>query len=160
MPTTDDLVQRFSDPSGFKKYFGFLSGGRARRAHELFTTSEESGVTRAYTLDRREHDGSVYFIKAVATRGDIDENTLAELASRAALVPLGSLRYTGMMAATLPKAIGSDDEGAAVHDLSRLDEGIIVYPVSIMSTKAEATYAAWVRKGSEYFVLPLEDKKL
>ena len=160
MPTNTELTQRFTDPAGFKKYFGFMGGGRAKKSHELFTTADASGVSHAYTLDRREHEGSVYFIKAVATRGDLDEGTLSELTAAAKMVALGNLRYAGMMAATLPAAIGSDTEGAAVHDLSKFDDGILVYPVSIMSTKADAANAAWAQKDGKFYVIPLEDKKL
>ena len=160
MPTTDELTQRFTDPAGFKKYFGFMGGGRAKKSHELLTSADASGVRRAYNLDRREHEGSLYFIKAVSTAGDLDEATLASLTSEAREVALGSLRYDGMMAETLPAAIDLSADSSTVHNLSRFDDGIIVYPVSSMSTKAEASYAVWARKGDKFYVLPLEDKKL
>lgn len=160
MPTSEELTTRFTDPAGFKKYFGFMGGGRAKKAHELFTTADTSGVSRAYGLDQREHEGSLYFIKAVSTAGDLDEATLASLTSEAREVALGSLHYDGMMANTLPAAIDLSDDGSTVHNLSRFDDGIIVYPVSIMSKKAEASFAVWARKGGKFYVLPLEDKKL
>jgi hypothetical protein len=160
MSTEHQLVERFSAPGGFKKHIGFLGGKLARACEELFTTADAKGAARSYTLDRREYEGSAYFVKAISTNGDLDEATLAELTREAALLPLGRLRYEGMLAPTLPDAVGSNPETPDVQALSRLSQGIIVYPVTILSKKQDAKYSLWARKGDQYFVYPIEDKKL
>ena len=160
MTTTDELVQRLSDPAGFKKINGFLGGKRAKASHELFTTADERGVARSYTLDTREHEGTGYYIKAIGTRGDLTPEQLAELTRSAKLLPLGTVRYEGMMAPTMPEVLGSSDEASDVHNLSRLDEGILVYPVTVLNKKREVTFAAWTHKGDEWSVYPIEDNKL
>lgn len=161
MTVVDDLAARFASPEAIKKYFGFLGGKRSKGTIELMANAEASGVARAYTLDRREYDGSLYYIKAVATQGDLDEKTLAELTREATLMPLGRLRYEGMLAPVLPWPLGSDSDSGDIQGLSRLDQGIIVYPYSIMSKKGDATYAFWVKsKEGFYSVEPIDDKKL
>jgi hypothetical protein len=160
MTTTDSIAARFTTPDGLKKHFGFLGGKRAKASHELISRADASGVAAAYTLDRREYEGSSYYVKAVSTRGDLDEGTLAELTRQATMLPLGTLRYEGMMAPTMPDAVGSDHESASIHGLSRLEQGIIVYPVSIMSKKGDAGHAFWVNAGGQWFVEPIDDKKL
>jgi hypothetical protein len=163
MSTTDvttDLVARFTDPAGFKKYIGLLGGKRAKASHALFSAADDRGAARSYVLNTREFDDSYYFIRVISTRGDLDEDTLDDLTRAASLLPLGSIRYEGMMAPTLPDAVGSDLEAADVHSLSRLDEGIIVYPVTELSKKGASSYALWARAGDDWFVYPIEDKKL
>ncbi len=160
MPSATELAQKFTEPDGFKKLFGFGGGGRAKKAHELFTTADASGVTPAYTLDVRTHEGCLYYIKAISTRGDLDEATLSELTNAAQSVPLGTMRYEGMMAATLPESMASESEASDIYGLSRLNDGIFVFPLSIMSKKGDAANAAWAEKGGEHFVLPLEDKAI
>lgn len=160
MSTTDSIATRFTTAEGLKKHFGLFGRTRAKLSHELITGAEATGVSPAYTLDRREYEGSVYYVKAVSTRGDLDEQTLAELTRAATMLPLGALRYDGMMAPTLPDAIGSEPEAATVHALSRPDDGILVYPFSIMSKKGDATYAFWAASGGNWFVEPIDDKKL
>jgi hypothetical protein len=158
--TTDALVSRFADPAGFKKYIGFLGGKLAKASQELYSSADERGAARSYVLDTREHDGSYYYIRAISVRGDLDETTLASLTRAATLLPLGTVRYEGAMSPVLPDAVGSSAEAADVHELSRLDEGIIVYPVTELSKKALSNFALWARSGSEWFVYPIEDKKL
>ena len=160
MTTTDELVQRLSDPAGFKKIIGFLGGKRAKASHELFTTADEKGVARSYTLDQREHEGTGYYLKAISTRGDLTGDQLNELTRAAKFLPLGTVRYEGMMAPTMPEFIGSSDDANDVHSLSRLDEGIVVYPVTVLNKKREVTFAAWARKGEQWSVYPIEDNKL
>ena len=161
MTTIDSIAARFSSPEGIKKYYGLFAGKRTKATVALMENAEASGVARSYTLDRREYDGSVYYVKAIGTRGDLDEATLATLTRAASLLPLGTLRYEGMLAPNLPWPLGSEDEASDVHNLSRLDEGILVYPFSIMSKKGDATYAFWVlSKEGYYSVEPIDDKKL
>lgn len=160
MTTSDELVARFLDPAGFKKYIGFLGGKRAKMSTELFSTAEERGAAKSYLLDTREHDGTYYHLRAISTRGDLDEATLAELTRAVQLVPLGTVRYEGMMAAVLPDAVGSNAEARDIHDLSPLDRGIIVYPITELSKKGKSTWALWAVKGGEFFIYPIEDKKL
>lgn len=160
MPTTDELIQRFRQPDGFKKYIGFGGGKLAKRCQDALASSDENGVCRSYTLDTRTHDGSYYFIKAIGTRGDLDENTLAELTRGATLIPLGTVRWESSMAPELPNPVGSSIEASAVHGLSRLDEGIIVYPVWHLSKKADSSFAIWARIGQQYAVYALADKKI
>ena len=164
MSTTDvsttDLVARFAEPNGFKKYIGFLGGKLAGKCQAIFDSADARGAARSYLLDTRDYDGSYYYVRAISTMGDLDEGTLSELTRAATLLPLGPIRYEGMMAPTLPTAVGSDPEADLVHSLSRLDQGIIVYPVTELSKKALSTFALWARKGTEWFVYPIEDKKL
>ena len=160
MTTTDQLVARFSDPAGFKKYIGFLGGKRAKAAHEVFTSAEAKGAAQSYTLDTRDHEGTGYYIKAISTNGDLSESMVSELTRAAQLLPLGRVRYEGMMAPTMPDAVGCVDDAADVHALSRLAEGVIVYPVTVLSKKQTADFALWARKGDEWYVYPLEDKRL
>ena len=160
MSTTDDLVTRFNAPDGFKKYIGFLGGRRAKMSQEVWDTADEKGAAQSYLLDKREYDGSHYYLRAIATKGDLDEQTLAELTRAATLFPLGTVRYEGSQAAVLPEAVGSEADARDIHSISRLDEGIIVYPVTELSKKALSNYALWARSGDEYFVYPIEDKKL
>ena len=160
MTTTDELVVRLSDPSGFKKIIGFLGGKRAKKAHEVFTTADEKGVARSYTLDQREHEGTGYYIKAIGTRGDLTAEVLAELTRSAKLMSLGTVRYEGMLASTMPEPLFDTADASDIQRLSRLDEGIIVYPVTVLNKKREVTFAAWARKGDEWSVYPIEDNKL
>ena len=160
MSTTDDLVTRFSAPEGFKKYIGFLGGRRAKMSYELWESADEKGAARSYLLDKREYDGSHYYLRAISVRGDLDEATLAQLSREAALFSLGTVRYEGSQAAVLPEAVGSEADARDIHAISRLDQGVIVYPVTELSKKALSTYALWARKGDEWFVYPIEDKKL
>jgi len=160
MSTTDDLVTRFNAPDGFKKYIGFLGGKLAKKSQEVWDTADEKGAAQSYLLDKREYDGSHYYLRAIATKGDLDEQTLAELSRAATLFPLGTVRYEGSQAAVLPDAVGSEADARDIHSISRLDEGIIVYPVTELSKKALSNYALWARSGDEYFVYPIEDKKL
>lgn len=160
MTTTDELVARFTDPAGFKKYIGFLGGKLAKKAHAVYSGAEAKGAAQSYTLDTRDHEGTGYYIKAISTTGDISEATLSELTRAAQLLPLGTVRYEGMMAPTIPDAVGSTDDAADVHALSRPAEGVIVYPVTVMSKKQTVDFALWARNGDDWFVYPLEDKKL
>lgn len=160
MTTSDELVARFTDPNGFKKYIGFLGGKLAKKSHDVFSSAEQRGAVESYVLDTREHDGTYYYLRAISTQGDLDEATLGELSREAKLVPLGTVRYEGMQAAVLPDAVGSNPEAADVHALSRLDRGIIVYPVTELSKKGRSSWALWAAKGGEWFVYPIEDKKL
>lgn len=158
--STDDLVARFTDPTGFKKYIGFLGGKLAQRAYNVYSGADERGAARSYLLDQREHDGTHYHLRAISVRGDLDEATLARLTRAVTLLPLGTVRYEGMMAATLPDAVGSTADAADVQALSEFERGIIVYPVTELSKKGASTYALWARRGDEWFIYPLEDKKL
>jgi hypothetical protein len=161
MSPVDTLAAHFATPEAIKKYFGFLGGKRAKGTVELLANAEGSGVARAYTLDRREYEGSLYYVKAIGTRGDLDEATLAELTRAATLLPLGTLRYEGMLAPILPWPLGSDSDSDTIQNLSRLDEGILVYPYSIMSKKGDSTYAFWAKSNEGYYsVEPIDDKKL
>jgi hypothetical protein len=158
--TPEELVTRLSDPAGFKKMWGFLGGKRAKAAHALFTGADAKGVARSYTLDTREHEGTGYYLKAIGTRGDLTGDQLNELTRAAKLLPLGTVRYEGMMAPTMPEFLGSSDDANDVHSLSRLDEGIIVYPVTVLNKKREVTFAAWAHQGDQWSVYPIEDNKL
>lgn len=160
MPTTEELAQRFRDPNGFKKYIGFGGGRLAKRCQDALASSDENGVCRSYTLDTRTHDGSYYYIYAIATRGDLDERTLSELTRMATLIPLGTVRWESSMAPQLPDAVGSSEKASAIHGLSRLDEGIIVYPEGFLSKRGESSFAVWARTAQHYAVYPLADKKL
>lgn len=160
MPTAEELAQRFRAPDGFRKYIGFLGSRLARRCQDALAASDENGVCRSYLLDTRTHDGSYYRIKAVGTRGDLDEETLAQLTREATLIPLGTVRWESSMAPELPNMIGSSGEASVVHSLSRLDEGIIVYPDWFLSKNADSSFAVWARTAQDYAVYPLEDKKL
>lgn len=160
MTTSDELVARFADENGFKKYIGFLGGKLAKKSYELYSSAQERGAAQSYILDTREHEGSHYYLRAISTRGDLDESTLAQLTQAAKLVPLGTVRYEGMMAAVIPDAVGSNDEARDIHALSRLDQGIIVYPVTELNKRAKSEWALWAIKDGEYYVYPLEDKKL
>ncbi len=163
MTTTplDTISARFASPQAIKKYFGFLGGTRAKGTVALLANAEASGVARSYTLDKREYDGSLYYVKAIGTRGDLDETTLAELTRAATMLPLGTLRYEGMLAPILPWPLGSEEEAADVHNLSRLDQGILVYPYSIMSKRGDSTYAFWAKSNEGFYsVEPIDDKKL
>lgn len=160
MSQSDDLVTRFVHPDGFKKYIGFLGGKRAKRAHEVYSTAEDRGAAQSYILDTREYEGSHYYVRAIATRGDLDEQVLAELTRQATLLPLGTVRFGGAMSPTLPETLFDARGATDVHELSRLDLGVIVYPVTETSKKARSSYALWARNGDEWFVYPIEDKKL
>jgi hypothetical protein len=160
MTTPDALVARFSDPAGFKKYIGFLGGKLAKAAHQAYATADQRGAAESYLLDTREHDGTYYHLRAIGTRGNLDETTLAQLAQDVKLVPLNRVRYEGMLSPTIPDAVGSNPEAGDVHALSRLDQGIIVYAVTQLSKKAASTWALWAVKGGQFYVYPLEDKKL
>lgn len=159
--TADELVARFSQPEGFRKLFGWFVGKRARAAHALFTSAAEKGATRAYTLDRREYKDNIYYVKAISLRGDLDETVLARMTREASLLPLGTLRYEGQMAPTLPDAMGSVDDAADIHALSRPADGILVYPVSFLDAKRrDASWALWALHEGEAFVFPIDDKEL
>ena len=75
-------------------------------------------------------------------------------------MPLGTIRFEGMIAATLPQPVGSAPDASEVHALSRLDDGIIVYPVTELTRRSVSTFALWARFDDEYFVLPLTDRRL
>lgn len=160
MTTSAELTARFEAPDGFKKYIGFLGGKLAKNAHEVYSTAEERGAAESYILDTREHDGTYYYLRAISTRGDLDEATLARLTREVKLVPLGTVRYEGMLASTIPQPLGATADARDIHDLSPLDQGVIVYPVTELSKKGRSSWALWARNGSEYYVYPLEDKKL
>jgi len=160
MTTSAELTARFEAPEGFKKYIGFLGGKLAKRAHEVYSTADSRGAAESYVLDTREHDGSHYYLRAISIGGDLDEATLAELTREARLVPLGAVRWDGAQAAVLPDAVGSNQEAADVHSISRLDRGIVVYPVTELSKKARSSWALWAVKDGQTYVYPLEDKKL
>lgn len=160
MTTSAELTTRFESPDGFKKYIGFLGGKLAKKSHELYASADQRGAAESYILDTREHDGTYYYLRAIGTRGHLDEATLARLTQAVKLVPLGTVRYEGMMAAVIPDAVSSNDEARDIHDLSPLDEGIIVYPVTELTKKGRSSWALWAVKDGEYYVYPLEDKKL
>ena len=160
MTTSAELTARFEAPEGFKKYIGFLGGKLAKKSYELYSSAEQRGAAESYILDTREHDGTHYYLRAIGTRGHLDEATLARLTQAVKLVPLGTVRYEGMMAATIPDAVGSNEEARDIHDLSPLDEGIIVYPVTELTKKARSSWALWAVKDGQFYVYPLEDKKL
>lgn len=161
MSTADDLTARFLAPEGFKKYIGFLGGKRARAAHELYSAAPRKGAAQAYILDEREHDGTYYTLNAVSIDGDLDEQTLASLAQQAKLVPLGTVRFEGMMSVDLPDAFGSNPEANDINALSRLDQGILVYPVTLLSKRARASWALWaIDAAGTFYLYPLEDKKV
>lgn len=158
--TAAGLTTRFEAPDGFKKYIGFLGGRLAREATEIYTTAERRGAAQSYLLDQREHDGTHYHLRAISIEGDLDEQTLAELTRAVQLVPLGRVRYEGMMAATLPSPVGGTADARDIHDLSRLDAGIVVYPVTELSKKGSSSWALWAIKDGQTYLYPLEDKKL
>jgi hypothetical protein len=64
------------------------------------------------------------------------------------------------MAATLPSPVGGTDDAHDIHDLSRLDAGIVVYPVTELSKKGSSSWALWAVKDGHTYLYPLEDKKL
>jgi hypothetical protein len=160
--TPDELVQRLSDPKGFKKIFGWFGGKAAKVAHELFSTADQRGVARSYTLDYRvyERNGNGYYIKAIGTRGDLTAETLARLTQAAKVLPLGTVRYEGTMAATLPEPLGSVLDANDINSLSVLDEGILVYPVTVLDKKQDATFAVWAHQGGEWYVYPIENSRI
>jgi hypothetical protein len=158
--TAAGLTARFEAPDGFKKYIGFLGGKLARNATEIYTTAERRGAAQSYLLDQREHDGTHYHLRAISIDGDLDGETLAELTRAVQLVPLGTVRYEGMMAATLPDPVGGTDDARDIHDLSRLDRGIVVYPITELSKKGASSWALWAIKDGQTYLYPLEDKKL
>ena len=161
MATADDLTARFLDPEGFKKYIGFLGGKRAKASHELFSSAPRKGAAQAYILDNREHDGTYYTLNAISIDGDLDEQTLAELSRAAKLAPLGTVRFEGMQAAELPDAFGSNPEANDINSLSRLDRGILVYPVTLLGKKDRASWALWaVDAAGTFYLYPLLDKKV
>lgn len=159
-PTVEELVARFEKPGGFRRYFGPFRRALAREAHELYVTAEARGALRSVVLDERQFDGSQYVVRAIATEGELDERRREELARHAALVPLGTIRFEGMIAATLPQPVGSAPDASEVHALSRLDDGIIVYPVTELTRRSVSTFALWARFDDEYFVFPLTDRRL
>ena len=159
-PTTDELVAWFAQPSGFRRYFGLRRGELAREAHELFSAADSRGAVRSTVLDQREYDGSRYVIKAIATDGELDDAERDELADQASSVPLGTVRFEGMVAATLPRPVGSVSDASDVHAISRLERGIIVYPVTKLSKRSVSTFALWARIGEDFFVLPLDDRRI
>lgn len=161
MSIADDLTARFLDPNGFKKYIGFLGGKRAKAAHELYANAPRKGAAQAYILDNREHDGTYYTLNAISIDGDLDEQTLAELARAAKLVPLGTVRYEGSQAVDLPDAFGSNPEANDINSLSRLDRGILVYPVTLLGKRDRASWALWaIDAAGTFYLYPLEDKKV
>ena len=159
-PTTDELVARFAEPTGFRRYLGLFHGTLAREAFDLFATADARGALRSTVLDEREYDGSQYVVRVIATEGELDEPECEGLARRASRIPLGTIRFEGMLAATLPHPVGSVADAAEVHALSRLDRGIIVYPVTELSKRSVSTFALWARVGDDYFVFPLDDRRI
>ena len=97
MTTSAELPARFEAPEGFKKYIGFLGGKLAKKSYELYSSAEERGAAESYILDTREHDGTYYYLRAIGTRGHLDEATLARLTQAAKLVPLGTVRFEGLV---------------------------------------------------------------
>ena len=158
--TAAGLTTRFEAPDGFKKYIGFLGGRLAREATELYTTAERHGAAQSYLLDQREHDGTHYHLRAISIDRDLDEKTLAELTRAVQLVPLGTVRYEGMRGATLPTPVGGTPDARDIHDLSPLDQGIVVYPVNELSKKGSSSWALWAIKDGLTYIYPIEDKKL
>ena len=161
MTTTDQLEQRFAAPGGMRKFFGLLERKRAARGEQLFATADARGVCHAYTLDHRIYIDNTYFIKAISLNGELSGSTITRLTQAAELVPLGRLRWEAGTAPTLPEALGSDPDALDIHSLSSPELGILVYAVSFLGTKrGSATYCVWARSGGDYFVLPVDDKRL
>ena len=161
MTTTDDLVRRFSDPNGFKKYIGFLGGKQAKAAHAVFDGAEAKGAARSYVLDHRQHDnGNHYYVRAISINGDLDEQTLSELSRQASLLDLGKIRWEGAMAPTMPDAVSSTPDARDIHDMSRPEQGIIVYPVTEDNKKNLSSYALWAISEGQCYIYPIDDKKL
>jgi hypothetical protein len=160
MATADEIVQHFSAPAGFKKYIGFLGGKRAAKSTELFNGAERRGAARNYMLDSREHEDVHYDIVAFSTGDGLSQSQLDDLTRQAQLVPLGTLRYEGMLAATLPDAFGSNAEANDINALSDPAAGVFVLPITKMKKSATHTWTLWAAKDGEFFVYPVEDRKI
>lgn len=160
MTTPESLLTRFSDPAAFRKLFGFLLGGRAKRAHAIFAAAENKAARRTYGLDRREHEGTVYVIKAIGVQGDLSRSTLDALTRAAEMVPLGTVRYEGSNAAFLPVPFGSYENAIDITSLSRPEEGIFVFAVTLFGKKRDVSWALWANLDGVDYVLPLDDRKI
>jgi hypothetical protein len=160
MATADEIVQHFTDPAGFKKYIGFLGGKRAAASTALLADADAKGAARNYVLDTREHEGTHYEIVAFSTGEGLAQGQLDQLIRQATLVPLGTVRYEGMMAAELPQAFASNDEANDINLLSDPAAGVFVLPITKSSKKTVYSWTIWAVKDGQFYAQPLEDKKL
>ncbi|AJT41884.1 hypothetical protein [Psychromicrobium lacuslunae] len=152
-----ELVARYSEPAPYKKHLGSFRGKRTKAAAELFNNAEQRGARQSYLLDSRNHEGKIFSVRAISLRGDLSEQVVAELTAAAQQLSVGRLFWEGQFAPLLPEAIGSDSDAADTHSLSRLADGIIVFPTIQEGKQKPYSYCVWARQGGDYFIVPVSD---
>jgi hypothetical protein len=126
----------------------------------VLAAADDKGAARNYVLDTREHDGTHYEIVAFSVGEGLSQEQLDRLTRQATLVPLGTVRFEGMMAAELPEAFASNTEANSINQLSDPSEGVFVLPITKSSKKSVYSWTVWAVQDGQFYARPLEDKKL
>lgn len=88
------LAASFDSPSGFAAVMkGMFSGGKAKKAHAVWTSAQRKGVHDAVELRFATHQAFGYAVMAFSTDGPLDLPTRETLAAQVDRFPLGTIRY-------------------------------------------------------------------
>ena len=165
MTTTTDTTQiaaSLDSVEGWKrinKRFLFLFGGGAK-SFSRWQNASEKAVVPNYLLVQDEHEGFDYFIHAFSTKGAIEPEVLEELRRSAADFELGTMRYESSSYSCLSPwrgQVGSTNaDGNSIASLSRLGEGLFVYPLA--DDKDSFPLVAYARVGDEDMIFPIAKK--
>jgi hypothetical protein len=133
------LAGRLNDPSGFASIMkGMFRGGKAKKAHAIYTAAQHKGVFDTVELRYTTHESFGYAVMAFGTNGPIDLPTRETLASQAERFPLGTIRYESMLYSGLqPWGWHPRSYDAGEHTIQAIGDpfpGIFVF-VAVTGTK-------------------------
>lgn len=162
---THTLAARLGDPSGFASVMGGLfKGGKAKKAHAVYSAADEKGVYETVELRHATHESNGYAIMAFSTKGPLDGEARTILARMASAVPLGTIRYESMPYTGLdpwrwhPRSY--DPSENTIPTIGDGHPGVVVFTITCGTKGAERPLVIHARKDGKDWIYPIPAKKL
>jgi hypothetical protein len=159
------LAATLDQPAGFAAVMsGMFKGGKAKKAHAIYSTAQEKGVYETTELRFATHDSFGYTIMAFSTKGPLELGVRETLARQADRFPLGTIRYESMSYSTLqpwgwhPRSY--DPSENTIATIGEPYPGVLVYTAVVGTKGSDRPLVIHARKDGKDYIYPVPGKAL
>lgn len=161
----NQVAGTLAEPGGFAALMtGMFKGGKAKKAHAIYSGAQRKGVHRTAELRYATHEGLGNAIMAFSTDGALDHDVRDRLARQAERFPLGTIRYESWSYSTLepwgwhPRSYDPSDH--TIDSIADPYDGVIVYTAVVGTKGADRPLAIHASKDGKDYIYPVPGKAL
>jgi len=159
------LTASFDRASGFAAVMkGMFSGGRAKKAHALWTSAQRKGLHEGVELRFATHESFGYAVIAFSVDGPIDLPTREHLAAQADRFPLTTIRYEALPYSSLmPLGWHPRDYDPNAHTIEALGDpypGVHVFVTTTSPKGPDRPYIAHCVVDGRDYIYPVPGDRL